>query len=90
MTEHGWRWSAQVQLMGDEFSKHRLLGQECRRLLEAAEKTVSRSFLCLGFVVSQSVIVPGVNAGVYGELKSRKHLMMASGVRWRCLCFVNK
>ena len=26
-------------------------------MLEAAEKTVSRSFLCLGFVVSQSVIV---------------------------------
>ena len=42
--------------MRDEFSKHRFLGQECRRLLEAAEKTVSRSFLCLGFVVSQSVM----------------------------------
>ena len=25
--------------------------------MEAAEKTVSRSFLCLGFVVSQSVIL---------------------------------
>ena len=37
-------------------SKHRCLGQEFRRLLEAAEKTVSRSFLCLGFVVSQSVM----------------------------------
>ena len=37
-------------------SKHRCLGQECRRLLEAAEKTVSRLFLCLGFVVSQSVM----------------------------------
>ena len=43
--------------MRDEFSKHRYPGQERRRLLEAAEKTVSRSFLCLGFVVSQSVIV---------------------------------
>ena len=43
--------------MRDEFSKHRCPGQECRRLLEAAEKTVSRSFLCLGFIVSQSVIV---------------------------------
>ena len=26
-------------------------------MLEAAEKTVSRSFLCLGFVVSQSVML---------------------------------
>ena len=31
-------------------------GLECRRLLEAAEKTVSRSFLRLEFVVSQSVM----------------------------------
>ena len=38
------------------FSKHRCLGQEWRRLLEAAENTVSLSFLCLGFVVSQSVM----------------------------------
>ena len=42
--------------MRDEFSKHRCPGQEWRRLLEAAKMTVSRSFLCLGFVVSQSVI----------------------------------
>ena len=42
--------------MRDEFSKHRCLGQECRRLLKAAEKKVSRSFLCLWFVVSQSVM----------------------------------
>ena len=42
--------------MRDEFSKHRCLGQEYRRLLEAAEKTVSRSFLCLRLVVSQSVL----------------------------------
>ena len=42
--------------MRDEFTKHRCLGQECRRLLEAAEKTVSRSFLCLWFVVSRSVM----------------------------------
>ena len=40
---------AQVRLMRDEFLKHRCLGQECHRLLEAAEKTVSHSFLCLGF-----------------------------------------
>ena len=33
---------------------------------------------------------PGVNAAVCGEQKSRKHLMMASGVRWRSLCFVNQ
>ena len=43
--------------MRDEFLKHRCLGQEWRRLLEAAEKTVSRSFLCLGFVMSQSVML---------------------------------
>ena len=54
--EHGLRWSAQARLMRDEFSKHRCLAQECRRLLEAAEKKVSRSFLCLWFVVSQSVL----------------------------------
>ena len=51
------RWFAQAQLIRDEFSKHRCPGQKRRRLLEAAEKTVSPSFLCLGFVVSQSVIV---------------------------------
>ena len=60
--------------MRDEFSKHRCLGQEWRRLLEAAEKTASRSFLCLGFVVSQSVMpverfvyVAGQNALLCGE-----------------------
>ena len=37
-------------------SKHRCLGQECRPLLEVGEKDVSRSFLCLWFVVSQSVM----------------------------------
>ena len=37
-------------------SKHQCLEQEHRRLLEAAEKTVSRSFLRLGFVVSQLVM----------------------------------
>ena len=56
MTEHRWRWSAQARLMRDEISKHRCLGQECRRLLEAVEKEVSRSLLCLWFVVSQSVM----------------------------------
>ena len=43
--------------MGDEFSKHRCPGQKWPRLLEASEKTVSRSFLCLVFVVSQSVML---------------------------------
>ena len=43
--------------MRDKFSKHQCLRQEWRRLLEAAEKTVSRSFLCLGFVGSQSVML---------------------------------
>ena len=43
--------------MRDEFSKHQCLGQDHRRLLEAPEETVSRSFLCLGFIVGQSVIV---------------------------------
>ena len=43
--------------MRDEFSKHQCLGQEFCRLLEDAEKTVSRSFLCLWFVVSQSVML---------------------------------
>ena len=57
MTELWWRWSAQARLMRDEFLKHRCLGQAWRYLLEAAEKTVSRSFLCLWFVVSQSVML---------------------------------
>ena len=57
MTELGQRWPTQAWLMRDEFSKHQCPGQERCRLLEAAEKTVSRSFLCLEFVVSQSVIV---------------------------------
>ena len=53
---HGRRWLTQAQQMRDEFSQHQCPGQECRRLLEAPEKTVGRSFLCLGFVVSQSVM----------------------------------
>ena len=51
-TNSKWRWLAQAQLMRDEFSKHLCLGQEWRRLLEAAKRTVSRSFLCLRFFVS--------------------------------------
>ena len=45
-----------IIIISDEFSKHRYLGEELHRLLEAAETTVSRSFLCLWFVVSQSVM----------------------------------
>ena len=56
MTELRSRWLAQARLMRDELSKHRYFGQEWRRLLEAAEKEVSRSFLCLWFVVSRSVM----------------------------------
>ena len=56
MTELGQRWPTQARLMRDEFLKHRCLGQEYRRLLAAAEKTVSRTFLCLRFVVSRSVM----------------------------------
>ena len=55
MTELRWRWLAQARLMRDEFSKHRCLGQEWRRLLEAAKRTVSRSFLCLLFFVRELV-----------------------------------
>ena len=56
------------------FLKHRCLGQELHRLSEAAEKTVSRSFLCLEFDVRKSVMpverfvyVAGQNASLCGE-----------------------
>ena len=62
-------------------SKHRCLGQECRRLLEAAEKTVSRSFLCLWFVVSQSVMP--VELFVY--LAEQNALLCREDV-WLCMC----
>ena len=45
------RWSVQVRLMRDELSKHWCLGQECRRLLEAAEK----SFIPVSGVRRESV-----------------------------------
>ena len=44
--------------MRDEFSTHRCLGKERRRLLEAAKRTVSRSFLCLEFIVFSWQIGP--------------------------------
>ena len=48
-------------------------------------------FLCF-WVIFRNIIDPafGVNAGVCDELKSMKHLMMASEVRWRYLCLANK
>ena len=48
---HNHTCSQQARLMRDEFLKHRCLGQEWRRLFEAAKRTVSRSFLCLVCVV---------------------------------------
>ena len=67
--------------MRDEFSKHRCLGQEFCRLLEDAEKTVSRSFLCLWFVVSQSVMP--VELFVY--LAEQNALLCGEDVRL-CMC----
>ena len=61
-------------------SKHRCLGQECRRLLEAAEKTVSRSFLCLGFVVSQSVMP--VERLFFAE----ENALSCGEDLWLCMC----
>ena len=52
--------------MRDEISKQRCRGRERRRLLEAAEKMVSRSFLCLGLAVSQSVM-PVEQFGYFAE-----------------------
>ena len=54
--------------MRDEFSKHRCPGQEWRRLLEAAKRTVSRSFLCLEFVVSRSVMPVELNCVICGGI----------------------
>ena len=60
------------------FSKHRSLEQECHRLLEAAEKTVSRSFLCPGFIESQSVIASQTACLFHGAECIEKSM--------RCLC----
>ena len=81
MTEHRWRWSAQARLLRDEFSKHRCLGQECRRLLEAVQKKVSRSLLCLWFGVSQSVMP--VERFVY--VAGQNALLCGEDV-WLCMC----
>ena len=69
--------------MRDEFSKHRCLGQECRRLLEAAKKTVSRSFLCLWFVVSQSVLPAELSGVIRGGIVLLPHVYVTAYV---CAC----
>ena len=51
MTKLRLRWLVLGQLIRDDFLKHRYLGQEWRRLLEAAKLTVGHSFLSLGFVI---------------------------------------
>ena len=66
--------------MRDEFSKHRCLGQEFCRLLEDAEKTESRSFLCLWFVVSQSVML--VERLFFAE----QNALLCGEDVWLCMC----
>ena len=66
--------------MRDEFSKHQCLGQECRRLLEAAERGVGRSFLCLWFVVSQSVML------VERLFFRRAECVLCGEDVWLCMC----
>ena len=62
--------------MRDEFSKHRRPGQEWRRLLEVAKRTVSRSFQCLGFVVSRSVMPAELSCVICGGiLRCRKCML---------------
>ena len=68
--------------MRDDFSKPQCLGQEWRRLLEAAEKTVSRSFLCLWFVVSQSVML--VKRLFVSQNRMRRRVERMCG----CVCVV--
>ena len=50
------------------FSKHRCPGQEWRRLLEVAKRTVSRSFLFLGFVASRSVMPAELSGVICGGI----------------------
>ena len=67
--------------MRDEFLKHQCLGQEFRRLLEDAEKTVSRLSLCLLLVVSQSVMLVErfVCFAVQNALSCKEDM-------WMCMC----
>ena len=56
-------------------------GRSWRRLLEAAEKTVSRSFLCLWFVVSQSVTL--VERLFF---RGAECVVVWRGCVWLCMC----
>ena len=80
MTELRWRWLAQAQLIRDEFSKHRCLGQEYGRLLKAAKRTVSRSFLCLGFFVCRSVMPAEVRGVIRGSIVLLPHVYVTACV----------
>ena len=83
MTELRQRWPTQAQLMRDEFSKHRCPGQEWRLMLEAAKTTVSRSFLCLRFVVSRSVMPAELSCVICGGIA----LLLQMYVRvYACVC----
>ena len=64
------RWSAQARLMRHDIVETPVsrLGQECRRLLEAAKRTVRRSFLCLRFVVSRSVMLAELSCDICGGI----------------------
>ena len=53
-------------------------------MLEDAEKTVSRSFLCLGFVVSRSVMPAELSCVIYGGIVLLPHVYVT------CMCvYVN-
>ena len=49
-------------------------------MLEAAEKKVSRSFLCLGFVVSQSVML------VEQLFFTKQNILLCGEDVWLCMC----
>ena len=60
--------------MRDAFSKHWCLGQEWFCLLEAAKRTVSRSFLYLGFFVSPSVMPAELSGVIRGGIVLLLHV----------------
>ena len=80
MTELRQRRPTQAQLMRDELLEHWCPGQDWRRLLEAAKKTVSRSFLCLRFFVSQSVMPARLSGVICGGLVLLPHVYVT------CMC----
>ena len=53
-------------------------------MLEAAEKTVSRSFLCLWFVVSQSVML--VERLIFAD----QNALLCGEDVWLCTCGFDK